>query len=589
MRPFVAAGLLIALGVGLAPPGMTQTPAETPPAAAAAQARPGARLAPGAPIPPAELEAFVDGVVRDAMSADHIAGVTVSVVQNGQLALKKGYGFARLAPARPVDPDRTLFRLGPVSHTFTWIVVMKEVEAGHIRLTTPINLYLPEKLQVKDEGFKRPIYVGDLMTQSAGFEDRVLGHLFEDDPDRVRPLALYLRQERPRRVREAGSLSGPSDYGVALGGEAASYVTNKPFETLVEAEITGPLGLAHTTFREPYSPRDDLPGPMSAALAGGLSDGYRWQRGGFQRRPFEYASQIGPAEAGSSTAADMARYMLMILGGGQLDGATLYNAQTAAGFRDPPQNIDPGVSGWADGFKSARLVGDFVGQGQEGGTLSFSANLLTIPELNLGVFVAANTEGGRRLTASLPGAIVSRFYASSADLPRPGSADLAANARAYVGDYLTTRRAYGGLEKFVDLLRGWVRVTVTDDGRLLAAGPNVAARAYAPEGAPDRFRQIDGPGVLTFQVENGRARRLLGSAGEGAYDRTGPLNQVSTLSSLAVLTLIASLATLIGLIARDRRESRQTSMQGRAGLLQTTIAVLWLLSIAAFEIGRAHV
>jgi hypothetical protein len=328
---------------------------------------------------------------------------------------------------------------------------------------------------------------------------------------------------------------------------------------------------------------------MPSALVGDVSDGYRWDHGGFQRRPFEYAGQIAPAEAASSTAGDMARYMLMILGGGQLDGATIYNAQTAAGFRDPPQNIDPGVSGWADGFKSVPLSGDFVGQGQEGGTLSFSANLLTIPELNLGVFVAANTEGGRRLTASLPGKIVSRFYASPADLPRAGSADLAANAGAYVGNYLTTRRAYGGLEKFVDQLRGWVRVMVTDDGRLVAAGPNVAARAYAPDTVPDRFRQVDGPGVLTFQVENGRARRLLGSAGEGAYDRTGLLNQVSTLSGLAVLTLIASLATLIGLLVRDRRESRQTSTQGRANLLQTTIAVLWLLSMAAFALWARNV
>jgi CubicO group peptidase (beta-lactamase class C family) len=255
MRPFVAAGLLLTLSLGLALPaalGMAQVPAPV-------QARPGARLAPGAPIPQAELEAFVDGAVRDAMSADHIAGVTVSVVQNGQVALKKGYGFARQAPARPVDPDRTLFRLGPVSHTFAWIVVMKEVEAGHIRLTTPINLYLPEKLQVKDQGFKRPIYVGDLTTHSAGFEDRVLGHLFEDDPDRVRPLALYLRQERPRRVREAGTLSSPSDYGVALGGEAASYVTNKPFETLVEVEITAPWVSPTPPFASPIPPATICP------------------------------------------------------------------------------------------------------------------------------------------------------------------------------------------------------------------------------------------------------------------------------------------------------------------------------------------
>ncbi|HZC16470.1 MAG TPA: hypothetical protein VE309_06900, partial [Caulobacteraceae bacterium] len=66
----------------------------------------GARLAPGTPIPPAELEAFVDGVVLQTMTTRHIAGVAVSVVQNGQVVLDKGYGFAR--PGRAVDPNTTL-------------------------------------------------------------------------------------------------------------------------------------------------------------------------------------------------------------------------------------------------------------------------------------------------------------------------------------------------------------------------------------------------------------------------------------------------------------------------------------------------
>ena len=49
----------------------------------------GARLSAGEAIPPAELEAFVDGVVRGAKARDHIAGVTDSVVQNGQVVQKK--------------------------------------------------------------------------------------------------------------------------------------------------------------------------------------------------------------------------------------------------------------------------------------------------------------------------------------------------------------------------------------------------------------------------------------------------------------------------------------------------------------------
>jgi len=42
--------------------------------------------------------------------------------------------------------------VGAISKTFTWIAVMKEVEAGRIRLNQPINLYLPEKVQVRDQG-----------------------------------------------------------------------------------------------------------------------------------------------------------------------------------------------------------------------------------------------------------------------------------------------------------------------------------------------------------------------------------------------------------------------------------------------------
>ena len=77
-----------------------------------------------------------------------MAGATVSVVQNGQAVLKKGYGFASLNPRKPVDPDRSLFRIGSISKTFTWILVMKEVEAGRMRLDAPINLYLNEKVRL---------------------------------------------------------------------------------------------------------------------------------------------------------------------------------------------------------------------------------------------------------------------------------------------------------------------------------------------------------------------------------------------------------------------------------------------------------
>ena len=550
-------------------------PKAAPPVAQAA----GVPLAPGTPIPPAELEAFVDGVVRESMATRHIAGVAVSVVQGGQVVMAKGYGFARAG--RAVDPSTTLFRIGSISKTFTWIALMKEVEAGHMRLDAPINLYLPEPLLVKDQGFSHPVRVRDLMTHSAGFEDRTLGQLFEKDPDRVRPLADYLREERPRRVREAGSLPVYSNYGAMLAGEAVSYVAGHPYQDLVESEIIAPLGLAHTTFREPYPPRADLPKPMPAALAGALSSGYRWAGGTYQPQAFEFVSQGAPAGAASSTASDMARYMLMILNGGQLDGATVYGPATAKGFRTTLQASAPGVNGWDDGFMEFALPGGFRGQGHEGDTLWFHSAMVTIPELNLGVFVTTNTDTGPELVSQLPQRIVARFYAPAQVFPRPGARGLVEDRAVYAGAYLNDRRPYHGLEKFVFLLIGQAAISVSDDGRLLTPDGD-GVQAWVPAGPPGHFQSIDSPQTTAFEIQKGRAVRWYAPSGATAFDRIGPLYQVRMLALMAGLAALASIATLIGLAVRDRRESRQTPTQARASLVQTTISLLWLTAMASF-------
>jgi CubicO group peptidase (beta-lactamase class C family) len=540
-----------------------------------------ARLQPGAPIPAAELEAFIDGVMRQAMSDEHIPGVTLAVVQNGQTVLKKGYGYASLTPPRAVDPDHTLFRLGSISKLFTWIAVMKEVERGHMRLDAPVNLYLPERLQVRDQGYQRQVLLRDLMTHSPGFEDRALGRLFERDPGRVRPLALYLRQEKPRRVRAAGVMPEYSNYGAALAGEAVSQAAGRPYEDLIEAEILRPLALSHTTFREPYPADPALPTPMPAALAQNVSQGFRWAGAVYEARPFEYISQLAPAGSISSTADDMARFMRLILANGTLDGAAIYNAQTAQAFRTVLQRTGPGIDGWAYGFMARRLPGGFQSFGHEGQTLSFRSNLVTVPALDLGVFVAGNSETAADLVERLPGLIVERFYAPPPPAAPPPSPELAAARAAYAGDYLTEKRRYGGLEQFISLLTGVAHVDVTRDGRLVVRSAD-GGGVWAPSGAPGEFRSLDGTRTAGFQMANGVAVRWLPPSGTQTFQRIGALWQASTMGSLAAAALIASAATLIGIATRDRLQFRQTPTQGGASALQTSTAVLWFVAAGAF-------
>ncbi len=565
-------GTILAAAVALAPAAGRAQPSAPQPTAAAA-----APLAPGQPIPPTELATLVDGVVRQAMARDHIAGAAVSVVQNGQVVFKKGYGMA--GPGRTVDPDATLFRIASISKTFTWIAALKEVEAGRMRLDGPINAYLPRAIAVPDAPGWRQVELQDLMGHMPGFEDRTFDHLFVRGPAQIRPLLTQLRLAQPRRVFAPGTAPAYSNYGAALTGAAVASLERQPFQTVVEREIIDPLGLAHTTFRELYPARADLPAPMPAALAATRSVGYRWAGTSFEPQAYEFVTQDAPAGAGSSTAGDMARYMLMILGDGELGGARIYGPQTALALRTAGPPAASGAATTAHGFLIYQLPGGQTGYGHDGDTIWFHSAMVTVPALHLGVFVTTNTDTGPPLVRELPVRIVEHFYGGALDLPLGGAPALAARRADYAGTYLVNRRPFGGLEKFVYLLIGQADVSVTDDGRLIAPGEG-GVQAWTPTGVAGQFRAIDGPETMLIgKAPDGAARLYMGN-GVISYDRVGPLYWRSTLALLAALAAAAAVATLIGPALRFRRSLPQTPAQRVLSRMQIAAAALWIVACA---------
>ena len=61
------------------------------------------------PTDPAELEAFLDGLLSKEMEENHIAGAAVSVVKDGKLFFAKGYGDADMEKGIPLTPNRRSF------------------------------------------------------------------------------------------------------------------------------------------------------------------------------------------------------------------------------------------------------------------------------------------------------------------------------------------------------------------------------------------------------------------------------------------------------------------------------------------------
>jgi CubicO group peptidase (beta-lactamase class C family) len=559
------AGLVAATIMSLAP--------NSAPAAA-----PGPQLAAEAPISPAELEPLVDGIVRAAMARDHIAGVTVAVVQDGQVALKKGYGFA--GAGRPVDPDRSLFRIGSISKTFTWIAAMKEVEAGRMRLDQPINDYLPNELTIPATRGWRPVELRDLMSHTPGFEDRILDHMFAETPAQVLSLAAELKRIKIKRVFPPGTTPAYSNFGVMLVGEAVSHLRGASFQDVIEREIIEPLGMGHTTFRDPYPPRADLPAPMPPALAADLSTAYHWTDTELQAEPIEWLTQVAPTGGGSSTASDMTRYMLMILGDGELNGVRIYSKISASAFSTPIPLPVPSGGEVDHGFLQTPLPGGFTGYGHDGDTLWFHSNLVTVPALRLGIFVSTNTDTGLQLVQELPRLIVGHFYAAPPDHPRSGSAVLASAGTDYTGTYLPNRRPFSGLEKFVWLMIGQASVEVTPDGYLVTRSDG-DTDTWTPSGRPGHFLAVDGPQTTDFAIRGGEAMQWYQQGGTASFNRVGPLYQRKVLLLVTLLACMAAAATVIGAALHWQRALASTRVQRRLGGAQLLAAAAWLIALGA--------
>jgi CubicO group peptidase (beta-lactamase class C family) len=515
------------------------------------------------------LEAFVDGVVGGFMAQEQIAGAEVAVVRDGEVLLVKGYGIDSVEPRRAVDPNESLFRLGSISKTFTWLSIMQLAERGKLRLDDPINDHLPDELDVPDEGFERPIRIIDLMNHTAGFEDILQGLFVAEDATPL-PLKEQLRQRRPHRVREPGRFMVYSNYSTALAGAIVAHVSGMEYESYVEQNILVPLGLAHTTFREHYTPTEGLPQPMSPELAAHMSQNIETRNGAWQAIPHEHIVSMAPAGAAASTAGDMARYMLALLDPQRLEAAGVLRAETFARMREPSFQSAPGMPAMHHGFfntplgVTTRLGVDNLSHG--GATLHFRSFMVVTNDLgdrgNLGVFVAANSAPGVALVQAVAEQILAKYFPPAPEAVLTVPEDGASRVQEYAGQYRTARRSYTQFEKIINV--GAVNVTATKDGYLVIKLGGPALRFV--EIGKDLFRQPDGDATIAFvRDERGAISHLVMHI--GTLERVGFFDSLQWLA----LMLVAVLLTCIGiLVAAVRRRSAD---------VLTGIAIAWLAFI----------
>lgn len=445
------------------------------------------------PTDPAELEAFLDGLMTAQMEASHIAGATLVVVKDGEIFFTKGYGYADVEKKNPVSPDETLFRPGSVSKLFTWTAVMQLYEQGKLDLDANINSYLKD-FQIPDS-FDEPITLKHLFAHTPGFED-IIGGMAARTPEDLTSLSDFIKEHMPERIFPPGKYTAYSNYGAALAGYIVELVSGMSFEDYIEEFIYASLGMEKSTFRQ----------PLPAHLADFMSNGYSYVDGAFKAQEFELIKGMSPAGSMSSTAVDMAKFMIAHLQDGRYGENRILKQETAQLMHTLLFSHDPRVPGIAYGFWEQRL-NDLRIIGHAGDTLAFHSLLALIPEHNIGFFVSYNSTGASGFTRDqLFQAFLNRYFPLPDSTEWKPLSEPSIRSKKYVGSYGALRGVFSSYEKLGNLIMT-SKIKMDEDGSLLMSLPMGLGTKRWIEVSPLLFREEGGQGTLLFMDDaKGRIR-----------------------------------------------------------------------------------
>ncbi len=452
---------------------------------------------------PADVEAFLDGLIPPQIARDDIAGAVVAIVKDGKLLFAKGYGYSDVAAKKPVDPENTLFRPGSISKLFVWTSVMQLVEQGKLDLDRDVNQYLDFTVP---PAFGQPITLRNTMTHTAGFEETVK-ELFVGGQDQMMPLREYLVTHMPRRIFPPGTTPAYSNYATSMAGYIVQRVSGKPIERYIDDNFFKPLNMPHCTFDQ----------PLPAELKPLMSNGYRL--GSDPAKPFEWVAAF-PAGSSSVSAIDMTHFMLAHLNDGEYNGARILNPETLKQMHTQVFTMNPQVKGMALGFyEESRNDLRIIGHG--GDTGYFHSDLHLIPEEHLGFFVSVNSAGKGNLRGVLWQGFLDRYFPHT-PAAAATSATAAADGREVAGDYVSSRRIETTVLSITNLL-GMMRVSSDAAGVITLSSSNYA------NGKPRRWKEI---GPLLYQDVEGQDRIVFIRNGSGFTIASAPIAVFQRMSGL---------------------------------------------------------
>jgi len=526
----------------------------------------------------AAVVVFIDSILPVQLERFRIPGGVVAVVQGTDVVALRGFGYASLETKSPIDPERSMFHIGSTGKLITWTAAMQLVEQGRVELDRDLNDYwAPFRLP---ERFGAPLTLRHLMTHTAGFEEGALGFYLTLDTTRISTIEDLVTGHTPSRVRPPGQLSSYSNFGAVLAGFLVERVSGEPFADYVERHVYAPLGIEHSTFREPLPP----------ALAPFGVTGYSWDGERFLPEPYEIDGGWTPAGGTSMSAGDMARFMIAHLNQGSFQDAQLLAPAAEALMQRVSFRHDPRLPGVALGFIEQPANGHYA-IGHDGDSFWFHTTLVLLPEERLGIFASYVGDGGTAARAALTEAFFDRFYPAEDSVLGAPSVEPSIPLDRYGGSYRTVRMSYTKLDKIVWLFQPTIEVAAIG-GELSIRGPGATdtATRYRPVGE-HLFQRVGGAGRVAFAVDGSGipSRVFFGSAPTVATERVPWSERAALWVWLMGGAALISLAALVAYpLGRKSRGALSPALRHAERLAVMTAGLFWLTLLVMVGVSLGY-
>jgi CubicO group peptidase (beta-lactamase class C family) len=243
------------------------------------------RIQPPAPTSDEEFAANVAWIrenVPKLMQQLHVPGVSIAIVQNGQVVWAQGFGVRDVRDRKPVTTD-TVFEAASMSKPILALIAVQLVQEGRLELDQPLVDYLGHDY-LPDQREHRRITARMALTHRTGLPNWRIGYA-----DVGGPLPLQFAP---------GSEYTYSGEGILFLQRVIETITGAPLERLSQDRLFAPLGLKHTSVT------------WTAAIEKDLASGH------YKDGSFEDRTRYRKANAGYSlytTSSEYARLMLTMM------------------------------------------------------------------------------------------------------------------------------------------------------------------------------------------------------------------------------------------------------------------------------------